>query len=65
VAVKKTGCLEDPDRWLHDLAGKGLEDLVTPVLAALEGIEPTITLPWVALSALDVLRGTASQRGDQ
>jgi hypothetical protein len=30
---------------LHDLAGKGLEDLVSLVLAALEGVEPTITVP--------------------
>ena len=40
---------------LHDLAKKGLADGALPVLAALEGIEPTATVPGAARRALDTL----------
>jgi HEAT repeat protein len=50
---------------LHDLAGKGLSDLVSPMLTALEDVEPTVEVPWAAKAALDALKETAHQRGDQ
>ncbi len=50
---------------LHDLAGKGLRELVAPVLAALEDIEPTVEVPWAARTALKALRGAAGRRGEQ
>jgi hypothetical protein len=41
---------------LHDLAGKkGLGDLVSPVLAALENVEPALEAPLAARAALDTL----------
>jgi HEAT repeat protein len=40
---------------LHDLARGDLEDVLSPVLAALEDIEPTIEVPWAARAALDAL----------
>jgi HEAT repeat protein len=50
---------------LHDLATKGLSDLVSPVLAAMEDVEPTVEVPWAALNALDALEKAAGQRNDQ
>jgi HEAT repeat protein len=49
---------------LHDLAGKGLSDLVSPVLAAMEDVEPTVEVPWAALNALDALKKAAGQRDE-
>jgi HEAT repeat protein len=40
---------------LHVFAKSGLDDRVAPVLAALEGIEPTATVPIAARRALDAL----------
>jgi HEAT repeat protein len=50
---------------LHDLAGKGLSDLVSPVLAAMEDVEPTVEVPWAALNALEALEEAADQRDEQ
>jgi HEAT repeat protein len=50
---------------LHDLARGNLENVLTPVLAALEDIEPTIEVPWAARAALDALEEAARQHGDQ
>jgi hypothetical protein len=50
---------------LHDLARGDLEDVLSPVLAALEGIEPTMEVPWAARAALDALEEAARQHGDQ
>jgi hypothetical protein len=40
---------------LHDLARQGLDDRVAPVLAALEDIEPSATVPAAARKALDAI----------
>jgi HEAT repeat protein len=40
---------------LHDLARGDLEDVLSPVLAALEDIEPAIEVPWAARAALVAL----------
>lgn len=40
---------------LHDLAKMGLAEGMAPVLTALEGIEPTATVPGEARRALDTL----------
>jgi HEAT repeat protein len=50
---------------LHDLARGDLEGVLSPVLAALEGIEPTMEVPWAARAALDALEEAARQHGDQ
>jgi HEAT repeat protein len=42
---------------LHDLSKRGLKDLLTPVLAALEGSYPEIGIHEPALKALQRLRG--------
>ncbi len=46
---------------LHALAKSGLDDRVAPVLAALEGIEPTATVPNAA-GALDIALTDGAQR---
>jgi HEAT repeat protein len=50
---------------LHDLARGDLEDVLSPVLAALDGIEPTMEVPWAARAALDALEEAVRQHGDQ
>jgi HEAT repeat protein len=47
---------------LHDLAKRDLKDVLQPVLAALEGIEPSLTVPLAARAALEALAGAAPQR---
>jgi HEAT repeat protein len=42
---------------LHDLAKADLKDLLTPVVAALDGVDPEIGVHWPALKALQGLRG--------
>ena len=42
----------------HDLAKGGLRKLLTPVLAALEALEPGVEVPWAARQALDMLEKT-------
>ncbi len=42
---------------LHGLAGGELEEIVSPVLAALEGAEPALVAPEVARRALEALGG--------
>lgn len=41
---------------IHDLAKGGLRKYLAPVLAALEGIEPTAEVPKTAFHALEMLQ---------
>jgi HEAT repeat protein len=50
---------------LHDLAKGILKDLVQPVLAALEGVEPSLEVPVAAETALRALAPAEGQRGDR
>lgn len=51
---------------LHDLARRGdLTQVLQPVLAALEGIEPSLQVPVAAEAALEALTGAGSQHHDQ
>ncbi len=50
---------------LHELTADDLRDVMAPVLAALENIEPILEVPVVARAARKALEGTTSRRGDQ
>ena len=40
---------------LHDLTGGDIKEILLPVLAALEDVEPSVEVPFVAKAALDKL----------
>jgi HEAT repeat protein len=69
VLVERSGSQwlrEGAHHVLHVLAGKkGLGDLVSPVLAALESIEPVLEVPLAARAALGKLAQEPSHRDEQ
>jgi HEAT repeat protein len=50
---------------LHDLAKGNLKDLLQPVVAALEDVEPSLEVPVAAGTALRALAPAEGQRGDR
>ena len=50
---------------LHGLSRGDLEEMLRPVLAALEDVEPSIEVPFAAESAVDALTGVEDQRDGQ
>ena len=50
---------------LHDLSRGELKEVLRPVLAALEDVEPSLEVPFAAKSAVDALTGVEDQRDDQ
>jgi HEAT repeat protein len=50
---------------LHDLAKGNLKDLLQPVVAALEDVEPSLEVPVAAETALHALAPAEGQRGDR
>jgi hypothetical protein len=54
---------EGPHHVLHDITKTGLKDLLTPVLAGLEGVYPEIGVHEPVLEALEQLKGVRKPPG--
>jgi HEAT repeat protein len=55
--------LQGAHHVLHDLAKGNLKDLLQPVLASLEGVEPSLEVPVSAETALHTLARAEGRRG--
>jgi len=48
---------------LHDLARGGLKEVLQPILAAQEAVEPSVEVSFATEKALDALTGAKGKRG--